>query len=72
MVTRPTTEKMSEEKNISDNENTPLGDLENKTALPEESIVSTQPGTIIPQPEIENMEVHHHPDLHHNPKKWKE
>lgn len=22
--------------------------------------------------EIENMEVHHHPDLHHQPKKWKE
>ena len=22
--------------------------------------------------ETENMEVHHHPDLHHNPKKWKE
>ena len=22
--------------------------------------------------EIENMEVHHHPDLHHKPKKWKE
>jgi hypothetical protein len=22
--------------------------------------------------EPENMEVHHHPDLHHNPKKWKE
>ncbi len=23
-------------------------------------------------PETENMEVHHHPDLHHKPKKWKE
>ena len=63
---------MSEEKNIFANENTPSGKLENKTALPEESNVSTQPGTIIPQPEIENMEVHHHPDLHHKPKKWKE
>jgi hypothetical protein len=25
-----------------------------------------------PNQEIENMEVHHHPDLHHKPKKWKE
>ena len=27
---------------------------------------------ITPIPETENMEVHHHPDLHHKPKKWKE
>jgi hypothetical protein len=27
---------------------------------------------IIPNRETENMEVHHHPDLHHKPKKWKE
>ena len=25
-----------------------------------------------PSHNIENMDVHHHPDLHHNPKKWKE
>src|SRR5271170_4298585 len=24
------------------------------------------------KPEIENMEVHYHPDLHHKPKPWKE
>ena len=30
----------------------------------------TEPGK--PNQETENMEVHHHPDLHHNPKKWKE
>ena len=28
--------------------------------------------SIIPNQETENMEVHHHPDLHHKPKKWKE
>ncbi len=28
--------------------------------------------TIIQNQETENMEVHHHPDLHHKPKKWKE
>lgn len=28
--------------------------------------------TINPIKEIENMEVHHHPDLHHKPKPWKE
>jgi hypothetical protein len=42
----------------------------------------TPPGVIIPAEEYkeainsnqepENMEVHHHPDLHHKPKKWKE
>lgn len=28
--------------------------------------------TINPNQETETMEVHHHPDLHHKPKKWKE
>jgi hypothetical protein len=28
--------------------------------------------TINTNSETENMEVHHHPDIHHNPKKWKE
>jgi hypothetical protein len=28
--------------------------------------------TINPIQESENMEVHHHPDIHHKPKKWKE
>jgi hypothetical protein len=27
---------------------------------------------LTPKQETENMEVHHHPDLHHKPKKWKE
>ena len=27
---------------------------------------------ITPKKETENMEVHHHPDLHHKPKRWKE
>ena len=35
-------------------------------------INSSDKTDIIPNQEIENMEVHHHPDLHHKPKKWKE
>ncbi|MES2332092.1 MAG: hypothetical protein V4539_20960 [Bacteroidota bacterium] len=38
----------------------------------EEIITSKDTETINPNPETENMEVHHHPDLHHKPKKWKE
>src|SRR5271170_7623769 len=51
-------------------ENIDTGDesLENS----KEIIPSTEPGIIIPKQEIENMEVHHHPDLHHKPKPWKE
>ena len=63
---------MNEEENIPENKNTPLNEVENKTVLPVDSFVSRQPETIIPPPEIENMEVHHHPDLHHKRKKWKE
>src|SRR6476659_2694983 len=29
-------------------------------------------GAVTPNQESENMEVHHHPDIHHKPKKWKE
>ena len=38
----------------------------------DEVISSTDTDIIIPNQETENMEVHHHPDLHHKPKKWKE
>lgn len=41
----------------------------------EESEQAGTPGSpeqIIEQPQTENMEVHHHPDLHHKPKHWKE
>jgi hypothetical protein len=38
-----------------------------------EEITPTADTEIInPNQETENMEVHHHPDIHHNPKKWKE
>ncbi|HMG14759.1 MAG TPA: hypothetical protein VK590_04900 [Saprospiraceae bacterium] len=40
---------------------------------PSEEIIPTQDTeTTNPNPAPENMEVHHHPDLHHKPKKWKE
>ncbi len=35
-------------------------------------IPTSSTDTVKPDQETENMEVHHHPDLHHNPKKWKE
>jgi hypothetical protein len=35
-------------------------------------ITTTETETITQNQETENMEVHHHPDLHHEPKKWKE
>ncbi len=40
--------------------------------LSEEIISPNDTEIITPKQEIENMEVHHHPDLHHKPKKWKE
>ena len=40
---------------------------------PTEEVISAVEGDIlILKQETENMEVHHHPDLHHKPKKWKE
>jgi len=51
-----------------------LGNQVNKQPeIPADQIISpTDPETINPNKESENMEVHHHPDLHHKPKKWKE
>lgn len=37
-----------------------------------EIVPNNETETINLNEEIENMEVHHHPDLHHQPKKWKE
>ena len=39
---------------------------------PDEIILTNDTESINPNQETENMEVHHHPDLHHKPKKWKE
>src|SRR5277367_3916887 len=38
----------------------------------DEIIPTTDTDTITQDQGIENMEVHHHPDLHHKSKKWKE
>ena len=38
----------------------------------DEIIPITDTDTVTQNQEIENMEVHHYPDLHHKPKKWKE
>lgn len=52
----------------------PLDNMENNQSenLSDEIIPPTDTETIIPNQEFENMEVHHHPDLNHKPKKWKE
>jgi hypothetical protein len=39
---------------------------------PNEIISTNDTETITQNQETENMEVHHHPDLHHKTKKWKE
>ncbi|RTL60681.1 MAG: hypothetical protein EKK37_00555 [Sphingobacteriales bacterium] len=40
--------------------------------LSEKIIPVNDTETITQNQETENMEIHHHPDLHHKPKKWKE
>jgi hypothetical protein len=45
----------------------------NQSENPSDEIIpANDTETINPNQETENMEVHHHPDLHHKPKKWKE
>jgi hypothetical protein len=39
---------------------------------PEDVISVDKTDLTVPKQEIENMEVHHHPDIDHKPKKWKE
>ena len=58
-------------------DNTDEEHSENPTNTPSENtsdeIISIKEmKTTEPNQETENMEVHHHPDLHHKPKKWKE
>ncbi|MES2329891.1 MAG: hypothetical protein V4539_09830 [Bacteroidota bacterium] len=52
----------------------PIDSLANtQSGNPLDEISPTKDTDIINQnQEPENMEVHHHPDIHHNPKKWKE
>lgn len=40
--------------------------------FPDKIIPTIETETVASNQETENMEVHHHPDLHHKPKKWKE
>jgi len=63
---------MSEDQNVSENEMTPLDEVENRPALNEENIASLHPETVNSLTENENMEVLHHPDLHHNRKNFRE
>ena len=43
------------------------------SAIPSDEIITVKDTeTIYPIQEKENMEVHHHPDIHHKPKEWKE
>src|SRR5436190_23269722 len=38
----------------------------------EDILSAKETESLNPNQELENMEVHHHPHLHHKPKKWKE
>jgi hypothetical protein len=56
-------------------DNTPDDPLDNPIPSPsedlsEETIPTEEKNVVTPNQEIENMEVHHHPDLHHEPKKF--
>ena len=67
---------MNEEKNIpaenSKDQIPILKDEVSENILPPESIEQTQPETQNLKLETENMEVHHHPNLHHKKKNFKE
>ena len=66
---------MSKEKNISENSAESNPDLINQeTAKNENFLVSNEELSSIEEPKTfqNKMEVHHHPDLHHKPKPWKE
>ncbi|MGI8582501.1 MAG: hypothetical protein ACR2KX_09900 [Chitinophagaceae bacterium] len=60
---------------------TPKAESQSTHEADTENIASQQPveqpgmainTSDIPTSEINDMEVHHHPDIHHKPKKWKE
>jgi len=62
---------MNEEQNIEDEQLSTAGENNSTGQTIEQSgtdIIKSE----IPTSEISNMEVHHHPDLHHKPKPWKE
>ncbi len=61
---------MTEEEAINKNENISPELVSDETPLNQENELPNQ--TENPTSQIENMEVHHHPDLHHKQKKWKE
>jgi hypothetical protein len=66
---------MSKEKNISENSAESNPDLINQeTAKNENFLVNNEELSSIEEPKTfqNKMEVHHHPDLHHKPKPWKE
>jgi hypothetical protein len=56
----------------SDEENSHIPTNNQSEDRSDEMIPTTDTDTVTQNQEIENMEVHHHPDLHHKPKKWKE
>ena len=66
---------MSDEKTIPDDEKTEISEKIDETISSEENKILpvNRPSITIQQQLIpENMEVHHHPDLHHRKKHWKE
>jgi hypothetical protein len=66
---------MSEEKNIPENSSESNSDWVNQEMAKNETLlVNNEEVSSIedPKPIKNNMEVHHHPDLHHKAKPWKE
>ena len=66
---------MNEEKNIPENSSESNFDLENQEMAKNETLsVNNEEVSSIedPKPIKNNMEVHHHPDIHHKAKPWKE
>jgi hypothetical protein len=62
---------MSEQQNIPE-DNLPEKMNPGSLTLPAGQLVNDEPETNLPKPETDNMEVHHHPQLAHKPKPWKE
>jgi hypothetical protein len=56
----------------SDEENLNIPTNNQSENRPDEMIPTTVTDSVTQNQEIEKMEVHHHPDLDHKPKKWKE
>src|SRR6266511_3174578 len=63
---------MSDQQNIPPEESSVGNELANKNGNTSQEETIEQPSNTAIESQTVNMEVHHHPQLHHKPKKWKE